>query len=139
MTTVTSRPARAGAAAADPSWDPYVRGCPSREVLDRIGDTWTVLVLGVLGRGGAHRFTAVRRGVDGISEKMLTQTLRSLERDGLVVRTVHAEVPPRVDYELTDLGRTLLEPLGALQRWSVGHMGEVVAARARYAAAASGS
>src|SRR3954454_19504707 len=83
--------------------DPYQAGCPTRRILDRIGDRWTVLVIGVLGDGEA-RFSEVRRRVDGISQKMLTQTLRGLERDGLVRRTVRAEVPVRVDYALTEAG-----------------------------------
>lgn len=116
---------------AAPTYDPYADGCPSRALLDRIGSKWTVLVLGELADGEAHRFTVLRRAVAGVSEKMLTQTLRNLEADGLVVRTVHPEVPPRVEYRLTALGVTLREPLAALQRWSVEHMDEVLAARAR--------
>ncbi|CDR05458.1 winged helix-turn-helix transcriptional regulator [Streptomyces iranensis] len=96
-------------------WDPYAGGCPSREVLDRIGDKWTVLVLGELAESGTRRYTALRRKLDGVSEKMLTQTLRALERDGLVRRTVHPEIPPRVEYEITELGATLREPLVALK------------------------
>jgi DNA-binding HxlR family transcriptional regulator len=115
---------------AEPPWNPYARGCPSRELLDRIGDKWTVLVLGALRDEGPRRFSALRREVAGVSEKMLTQTLRSLERDGLVVRTVHAEVPPRVEYEFTPLGRSLREPLAAIERWTTDHMAEVLAARA---------
>ena len=111
-------------------WDPYARACPSRELLDRIGDKWTVLVLGALAGEEPRRFSALRRQVDGVSEKMLTQTLRGLERDGLVVRTVHAEVPPRVEYALTPLGRTLREPLAAIERWATDHMAEVLSARA---------
>jgi DNA-binding HxlR family transcriptional regulator len=112
-------------------YDPRAAGCPSRALLDRIGSKWTVLVLGELADGEPHRFTVLRRAVAGVSEKMLTQTLRNLEADGLVVRTVHPEVPPRVEYQLTPLGVTLREPLAALQRWSVEHMDEVLAARAR--------
>jgi DNA-binding HxlR family transcriptional regulator len=115
--------------------DPYRKGCPSRDLLDRIGDKWTVLVLGELADAQPHRFTALRRRVSGVSEKMLTQTLRALEEDGLVVRTVHAAVPPHVDYRLTPLGETLRDPLLALRRWSIDHAGEVLAARANYAAA----
>ena len=116
---------------AETGYDPYADGCPSRALLDRIGGKWTVLVLGELSDGAPHRFTVLRRAVAGVSEKMLTQTLRNLEADGLVVRTVHPEVPPRVEYQLTALGVTLREPLAALQRWSVEHMDEVLAARAR--------
>lgn len=115
----------------DRSADPYTAACPSRQVLDRIGDRWTVLILGVLA-DGAKRFTELSRAVEGISQKMLTQTLRGLERDGLVTRTVHATVPVRVDYELTDLGRTLGEPIAALERWARDHLGDVVAARQEY-------
>ena len=115
----------------DRSADPYSAACPSRQVLDRIGDRWTVLILGVLA-DGAKRFTELSRAVEGISQKMLTQTLRGLERDGLVTRTVHATVPVRVDYELTDLGRTLGEPIAALERWARDHLGDVVAARQEY-------
>ncbi len=111
--------------------DPYVAGCPSRQVLDRVGDRWTVLVLGAL-RDGPLRFTGLAREVGGICQKMLTQTLRGLERDGLVTRTVHATVPVRVDYELTGLGRTLLGPVAALEEWARRHMGDVLTARERY-------
>lgn len=111
--------------------DPYAAGCPSRRVLDRIGDRWTVLVVGALS-DGPRRFTEVRRAVDGISQKMLTQTLRGLERDGLVTRTVYAEVPPRVEYDLTTAGRTLRAPLKALEAWSIEHFGGIAASWERY-------
>lgn len=114
-------------------WDPYARGCPSRDLLDRIGDKWSVLLLGELADGRPHRFAALRDRVQGVSEKMLTQTLRHLEEDGLVSRTVYAEVPPRVEYTLTPLGRTLRSPLAALRRWSVEHASEVITARERFA------
>lgn len=115
-----------------PTWDPYARGCPSRDLLDQIGSKWAVLVLGELGRHGACRFTQLQRQLAGVSEKMLTQTLRTLERDGLLLRTVYPEVPIRVEYELTPLGQTLRGPLKALTEWSVGHIEEVVAAREEY-------
>lgn len=111
--------------------DPYQAGCPTRRILDRIGDRWTVLIIGVLGDGEA-RFSEVRRQVEGISQKMLTQTLRGLERDGLVRRTVHPEVPVRVEYALTEAGRTLLEPLAALERWSIEHLGDVSLSQEAY-------
>ncbi|WP_263317739.1 MULTISPECIES: winged helix-turn-helix transcriptional regulator [unclassified Microbacterium] len=111
--------------------DPYADGCPSRRLLDRIGDRWTVLIIGTLG-DGPRRFSEIRRAVEGISQKMLTQTLRGLERDGLVTRTVYAEVPPRVEYELTDAGETLRAPLKALERWSIEHFGQVAASWERY-------
>ncbi|WP_431976441.1 winged helix-turn-helix transcriptional regulator [Micromonospora haikouensis] len=115
-----------------PSWDPYTRGCPSRDVLDQIGSKWAVLVMGELGRHGARRFTQLRQHLGGISEKMLTQTLRTLERDGLILRTVYPEAPIRVEYELTPLGQTLRGPLKALTEWSTQHIEEVVDARKRY-------
>jgi DNA-binding HxlR family transcriptional regulator len=114
------------------SWDPYTRGCPSRDLLDQIGSKWAVLVLGELGKHGAARFTQLRQRLAGVSEKMLTQTLRTLERDGLVRRTVYAEVPTRVEYELTPLGQTLRQPLKALTEWSVRHIEEVLTAREQY-------
>ncbi|BAL87818.1 putative HxlR-family transcriptional regulator [Actinoplanes missouriensis 431] len=114
------------------SWDPYTRGCPSRDLLDQIGSKWAVLVLGELGRHGPCRFTQLRRQLAGVSEKMLTQTLRTLERDGLLRRTVYPEVPIRVEYELTPLGQTLRGPLKALTEWSVQHIEDVLEAREEY-------
>lgn len=117
--------------------NPYLSGCPTRRILDRIGDRWTVLTIGALG-DGPHRFSEIRRRVEGISQKMLTQTLRALERDGLVVRTVFPEVPPRVEYELTEAGCSLREPLKALEDWSIEHFASVSRAQEahdrRYAA-----
>lgn len=101
-------------------------------MLDRIGDKWTVLVLGELAKHGACRFSELRKRLSGVSEKMLTQTLRAVERDGLVVRTVYPAVPVRVEYALTPLGQTLREPLKALTEWSVQHIAEVLAAREQY-------
>ncbi len=111
--------------------DPYAATCPSRQAFDRIGDRWTVLVLGALA-DGPQRFTQLAHRIEGISQKMLTQTLRGLERDGLVTRTVHATVPVRVDYELTELGQTLTAPIAALEAWARDHIGDVIAARERY-------
>src|SRR4051812_15838786 len=84
-----------------------------REVLNMVGDKWSVLIVGMLGRG-PKRFSELRREIDGISQRMLTLTLRGLERDGLITRTVTPTIPPRVDYELTELGRTLLRPVSRL-------------------------
>ncbi|MCM4081735.1 winged helix-turn-helix transcriptional regulator [Paractinoplanes hotanensis] len=109
----------------------YARNCPSRQILDRIGDTWSVLVVMMLA-DGPQRYTALSRRIEGVSPKMLTQTLRGLERDGLIGRTVHAEVPPRVDYELTTLGRSLLSLVGALENWAETHIDDVQAAREAY-------
>jgi DNA-binding HxlR family transcriptional regulator len=91
--------------------------CPVRDVLSRVGDKWSVLTV-VLLQDGPRRFNELRRSIDGISQRMLTLTLRALERDGLVTRTVTPTTPPRVDYALTDLGRTLLGPITALAEWS---------------------
>lgn len=102
--------------------------CPSRVVLDRIADKWTALIIQVLANG-TQRYAELRRTIGGISQKMLTQTLRSLERDGLVVRKVHPVVPPKVEYSLTRLGRTLIDPLHALCRWSERHLPELEAHR----------
>ncbi|HVE15593.1 MAG TPA: helix-turn-helix domain-containing protein [Chthoniobacterales bacterium] len=104
--------------------------CASREVLDRIADKWTALIIRVLALG-TKRHSELRREIDGVSQKMLTQTLRSLENDGLVTRKVYPVVPPMVEYSLTPLGRSLTEPLGAICRWAEKHLPELQAARAR--------
>jgi DNA-binding HxlR family transcriptional regulator len=101
------------------------------DVLSRIGDKWTVLVVNTLGRG-PQRFNELRRALGSISQRMLTLTLRALERDGLVTRTVFPTVPPRVDYELTRLGRSLLEPITALGIWAVRHRATIETARKRF-------
>lgn len=108
-----------------------VGDCPARQLLGQIGDKWTALVIGRLSEG-RKRFSELRREVCGVSQKMLTQTLRQLERDGLLERTVYAEVPPRVEYELTELGRTLVGPIVALHEWAETHLPEIENARARY-------
>lgn len=106
--------------------------CPLREVLDRIGDKWSVLVIAQLG-DGPRRYGDLRRGIDGgISQRMLTRTLRGLERDGLVTRTAHLVVPPRVDYDLTPLGRTLVAPIDVLAGWAAHHRDTLRANRRRY-------
>src|ERR1700682_848880 len=104
--------------------------CPSRIVLDRIGGKLDALFIQVL-PNGTQRYAALQREIGGISQKMLTQTLRSLERDGLVLRKVHPVVPPKVEYSLTRLGRTLIDPLHALCRWSERHLPELQANRTR--------
>ncbi|MHA7132413.1 winged helix-turn-helix transcriptional regulator [Oerskovia turbata] len=108
-----------------------------RRVLDRVGDKWSVLILGTLSTGPL-RFTELLHGISGISQRMLTLNLRQLERDGLVSRTVHAVVPPRVDYELTGLGRTLLPPVLALVEWAMENTDEIQAHRERFDAVAVG-
>lgn len=106
--------------------------CPAvREVLNRVGDKWSVQIVALLG-DGALRFSELRRSIEGISQRMLTLTLRGLERDGLVTRTVFAEIPPRVEYELTKLGDTLLEPIQALAEWAAEHRTSIHEARARF-------
>ena len=107
------------------------QGCPLRDVLDRVGDKWSVLVV-VLLKDGRLRFSDLRRSIEGISQRMLTHTLRQLERDGLVERTVYPSVPVRVEYELTALGRTLIEPLAALAQWAESHREVILSARAAY-------
>jgi DNA-binding HxlR family transcriptional regulator len=106
--------------------------CPSRLILDRVADKWTALIIGILAQSQRRRFNELRRMVGGISQKMLTQTLRDLERDGLVTRTIYAEIPPRVEYELTPLGRTLCEPLGSLTQWAHDHIDEVKRAQEKF-------
>ena len=104
------------------------------EILSRIGDKWTVLVVSMLG-DGPRRFSQLRRDIGGISQRMLTLTLRGLERDGLVTRTVYPTVPPRVDYELTDLGRTLLGPIVTIAAWARENRPKIDESRRAYDAA----
>lgn len=114
-----------------PRGNPYQQGCPTRRILDRIGDKWTVLIVGALGEESV-RFSELRRRIAGISQKMLTQTLRGLEEDGLVSRTVTAQVPVKVEYQLTEAGQSLRLPLKALEEWSIEHLGQVLDARAAH-------
>lgn len=111
--------------------DALAQDCPIREVLDRVGDKWSTLIVLRLGER-TRRFNELHREVDGISQRMLTLTLRALERDGLVKRTVYPTVPARVDYELTDIGRTLLTPITAVHEWAVAHRDDIRDARARH-------
>ena len=111
-------------------WDTR-EDCEVRQILDRIADKWSLLAVALL-ESRSMRFTELSRAIDGISQRMLTHTLRQLERDGLVHRTVHATVPPRVDYELTPLGRTLHETIRALVAWTEEHQQEIATARAAY-------
>jgi DNA-binding HxlR family transcriptional regulator len=110
---------------------PPYSACQVRSVLDRVGDKWAIFVVSRLGEG-QRRFSELHRGIDGVTPRMLTVTLRGLERDGIITRTVHASVPPRVDYELTPLGLTLLDTIGQLVTWAGEHMGEIQEARADY-------
>jgi len=118
-------------AADDKRPNPYYAQCPTRQILDRIGDKWAVLVLGRLAEGPV-RFNRLRREIEGISQKMLSQTLRELERDGLVHRAAFATVPVTVEYSISPLGQTLVAPIEALSRWAETHMIDVIAARERY-------
>lgn len=116
-------------------WDPHQwdtrEGCEVRQILDRIADKWSLLAIALL-ESRTLRFNELRREIDGISQRMLTVTLRQLERDGLVTRTVYPVVPPRVEYALTPLGSTLHSTIQALVQWTEVHQDEVAAARAEY-------
>ncbi|GHG16245.1 MULTISPECIES: winged helix-turn-helix transcriptional regulator [Amycolatopsis] len=112
-------------------WDVYLRNCPCRDVLDLLANKWTALVLGALARG-PHRFGELRRAVDGISQKMLTQNLRQLERDGFVTRTVYPTTPPTVEYALTEMGAEAGAHLIALSNWSQANFGRIRSAREQY-------
>lgn len=114
-----------------PKYDVFDEHCPSRQLIELLSDKWTVLLLSALS-GGTRRHAELQRTIQGISQKMLTQTLRSLERDGLVRRTVYPEVPPRVEYSLTPLGERLGEPVEALRRWAETCFTEISAARERF-------
>lgn len=119
------------------NWDSR-EDCEVRQILDRIADKWSLLVIALLDRRSL-RFTELRREIDGISQRMLARTLRHLERDGLVSRTVHPVVPPRVDYELTPLGASLHATIKALVTWTEDHQREIAAARSAYDAKAAAS
>ncbi|MEV4216682.1 winged helix-turn-helix transcriptional regulator [Nonomuraea sp. ATR24] len=111
-------------------WDTR-EDCEVRQILDRVADKWSLLVIALLDRRSL-RFSELRRMIDGVSQRMLTRTLRHLERDGLVSRTVHPTVPPRVDYELTSLGATLHSTIRELVTWTESHQNEIATARAAY-------
>ena len=139
--TRTALPARARKTAAPkppppPGIERTPANCRAREMIVRVADKWSMYVIHVLADAGTVRFSELRRRIDGVSQRMLTVTLRGLERDGLVRRTMHPEVPPRVEYELTPLGATLRELVNGLIAWSGAHLAEVDAARARYDARA---
>ena len=128
MPTMTAAQQRVHAKA---EFDAYLAACPSRLLLDRISDKWVTLVICSL-EDGPQRFSEVSRRLAGVSQKMLTQTLRTLERDGLVTRTVTASVPVRVDYALTPLGQSLLEPIKHVKAWAERHVPEVLEAQRGY-------
>ncbi|MER7768716.1 helix-turn-helix domain-containing protein [Kitasatospora sp. NPDC096140] len=142
MATMTAAQQRAQ---AKMEYDAFVAACPSRKLLDRISDKWVTLILAALGSDSAHqpgadctggprvmRYSELQRLLAGVSQKMLTQTLRSLERDGLVSRTVVPTVPVTVSYELTDLGLSLYEMMRGLKAWAEVHMDDVLANRETY-------
>ena len=106
--------------------------CPSRTVLRHLTDRWTPMIVAVLADQSSARFGELKDRIEGLSPKVLTQTLRSMERDGLITRAVTASMPPRVDYSLTPLGNTLIDPMNALRRWAETNMDAVLAARERY-------
>jgi DNA-binding HxlR family transcriptional regulator len=112
-------------------WNVYATACPTRLVLDRIADKWAVLVLGLLG-GGPVRFNQLRRQIEGISQKMLSQSLKSLERDGLVARKVIPTVPVTVEYSITPLGETLSATVDGLRIWAETHIEKVLMAQRQY-------
>jgi DNA-binding HxlR family transcriptional regulator len=106
--------------------------CPAiREVLNRVGDKWSVLVIAMLGEG-PRRFSELRRMIEGVSQRMLTLTLKGLERDGMITRTVYPTIPPRVEYQLTNLGRTLLQPIRGLTKWAGQNREKIQDARSKY-------
>lgn len=115
----------------DTTYDALTAACPTREVFGRLGDRWSTLIVLAL-MPGPLRFNALRRAVEGVTQKMLTQTLRSMERDGLVSRTVTPTVPVSVEYALTGLGRDVAIPVLELRNWAYTHMDEIQAARAAY-------
>jgi DNA-binding HxlR family transcriptional regulator len=118
-------------AAEKNGYDAFMAQCPSRQLLERLSDKWVTLVLCAL-EEEPHRYSELARRIAGVSQKMLTQTLRSLERDGLLTRTVEATVPVTVTYELTGLGRSLLEVFAGLKLWAESHMDQVLVARDSY-------
>ena len=111
---------------------PNTGGClATRKILDRIADKWSLYIVAVLANG-PRRFNELKRGIDGISQRMLTLTLRGLERDGLLTRTMYPTIPPRVDYELTDMGKTLLHPVMALVNWANDNQVAIAEAQTRF-------
>lgn len=128
MATMTAAQKRDQARVA---YDAFLRACPTNQLLDRLSDKWVSLVVAALS-GGPMRYSDLSRKIAGVSPKMLTQTLRSLERDGILTRTVTPSVPVRVDYELTELGGSLAQLMTAVKTWAETHFDEVHAARGRY-------
>jgi len=106
--------------------------CPIRNVLDRFGDKWSILIIIILGEAGKMRFNELHKSIGDVSQKMLTTTLRTLEADGLISRKVFPEIPPRVEYELTEMGRTLVPHIAGLSAWADEHMPAIQRSRKRY-------
>jgi DNA-binding HxlR family transcriptional regulator len=129
MPTTTAAQKRARAKV---EYDSFLAQCPSRQLLDRISDKWVALILAALGSDGPQRYSGLSRRLAGVSQKMLTQTLRSLERDGLITRTVTPTVPVTVTYELTDLGLSLQQLMWGVKNWAEAHMDEVLVNRKEY-------
>ena len=129
MATTTAAQKRARAKV---EYDSFLAQCPSRQLLDRISDKWVALILAALGSEGPQRYSELSRRLAGVSQKMLTQTLRSLERDGLITRTVTPTVPVTVTYELTDLGLSLQQLMWDVKIWAESHMDEVLVNRKEY-------
>ncbi len=113
-------------------WNVMSAACPTRQILDRIADKWTMLVILALQESGTLRFSQLRRHVEGVTQKMLTQTLRGLERDGMLTRTVIPTVPVTVSYTLTDLGHQLSAAVAVIREWSYGNINQIETARADY-------
>jgi DNA-binding HxlR family transcriptional regulator len=128
MPTLTAEQRRQQARGA---YDAYLATCPARKLLETLSSKWVTLVINALA-DGPQRYSQLARTLAGVSQKMLTQTLRSLERDGIVQRRITASVPVRVDYELTPLGMTLLPLVHAIKAWAEGHMDDVQASRTAY-------
>jgi len=129
MPTKTATQKRAQAKA---EYDAFLANCPSRQLLDRVSDKWVALIMAALGSDGPRRYSELSRRLAGVSQKMLTQTLRALERDGLIIRTVTPTVPVTVTYELTDLGLSLQQVMWGVKVWAEAHMDEVLANRKEY-------
>ena len=127
-TTTAERPSEFGHS----GFDAFTALCPSRRLLDTIGDKWVSLAIVALGLRGPLRYSELASQIEGVSQKMLTQSLRKMERDGLLIRTVTPSVPVRTDYELTPLGQTLLPVIAHLKEWAEEHMADVDAARTAY-------
>jgi DNA-binding HxlR family transcriptional regulator len=113
-------------------WDVMKAACPTRQVLDRVADKWTMLVILALEQHGTLRFSELRRQVEGVTQKMLTQTLRGLERDGMLTRTVIATVPVTVNYTLTDLGHRLSTAFGVIREWAYDNIEQIESARTQF-------